>query len=351
MSGARRSISRFQAVVAVDDATVEVVEVRRGEASAIQRNERAKVRRDHRHFGQDHPLRLVAGMHEGLDDLQALGELLGLQLGRRFRDLDLQPLGDRLQIHALQDFADRLGADHGGEGILTVFVLRAEIILLVQELTVLERGQARIEDDVGFEVEDALEILQRHVEQQADARGQRLQEPDVRDGRGERDVSHALAPHARQRDLDAALLADDALVLHALVLAAQALVVLDRPEDTRAEQSITFRLERAIVDRLGLLDLAEAPRQDLVGARDRDLDLVERLWLNDRAEEIHHLLIHAHLLVRGGRVCETRGPTLGRTISRADPSKSARIDIVTTRPPRRGAVAPRWAWARCSARR
>ena len=136
-----------------------------------------------------------------------------------------------------------------------------------------------IEHDVGFEIQDALEILQRHVEQKPDARGQRLQEPDMRDRRGERDVAHALAPHARQRHLDAALLADDALVLHALVLAAQALVVLDRPEDARAEQAVTLGLERAVVDRLGLLDLAERPRQNLLGARDRDLDLVERLGL------------------------------------------------------------------------
>ena len=63
----------------------------------------------------------------------------------------------------------------------------------------------------------------------------------------------------RQRHLDAALLADDALVLHALVLAAQALVVLDRPEDARAEQAVALGLEGAVVDRLRLLDLAVGP--------------------------------------------------------------------------------------------
>ena len=44
------------------------------------------------------------------------------------------------------------------------------------------------------------------------------------------DVTHALAPHSGLNDLDTALLARDAAVLHALVLAAQALVVLDRTE-------------------------------------------------------------------------------------------------------------------------
>jgi hypothetical protein len=43
-------------------------------------------------------------------------------------------------------------------------------------------------------------------------------------------MAHALAAHLGQRDLDAALLADDAAVLEALVLAAQALVVLTGPK-------------------------------------------------------------------------------------------------------------------------
>ena len=91
----------------------------------------------------------------------------------------------------------------------------------------------------------------------------------MRDRRGERDVAHALAAHLGLDDLDAALLADDAAVLHALVLAAVALVVLHRPEDLRAEQAIALRLERAVVDRLGLLDLAVRPLADLLRRGER----------------------------------------------------------------------------------
>ena len=299
----------LQAVVAVDDAPVEIVEVRGRETAAIQRHERAQIGRNDRHFGQYHPLRLVAGMHEGLDDLQALGEALGLQFALRLGDFDLQVLGDLLQVHALENFADRLGADHRRKAVLAVFVERAQIVVLAEQLTVLERRQAGVEHDVRFKIEDALEILERHVEQQADARGQRLQEPDMGDRRGERDVPHALAPNARQRDFDAALLADDALVLHALVLAAQALVILNRPEDARAEQSVALGLEGTVVDRLRLLDLAERPREDLLRARDRDLNLVERLWLSDRREGIRDFLIHSCIscgAVR--RALRARGP-------------------------------------------
>src|SRR5260370_4431655 len=109
------------------------------------------------------------------------------------------------------------------------------------------------------------------------------------------DMAHALAANPRQRHLDAALLADDALVLHALVLAAQALVILDRPEDARAEQPIAFGLERAVVDGLRLLDLAVGPRQDFLRTGDRDPDLIEHLRRDLGAEEIDDFLIHQGL--------------------------------------------------------
>src|SRR5262249_42606582 len=112
----------------------------------------------------------------------------------------------------------------------------------------------------------------------------------------ELDMAHALAPDARQRDLDRALLADDALVLHALVLAAQALVVLDRPEDACAEQAVALRLEGPVVDGLRLLDLAVGPGQNLLGRRDRDPDLVEDLSRRRRVKKIHNLLVHRLLL-------------------------------------------------------
>src|SRR3546814_20114253 len=91
----------------------------------------------------------------------------------------------------------------------------------------------------------------------ADARGQRLEEPDVRDRAGQVDVAHALAAHLGQGDLGAALFAHHAAVLHALVLAAQALVVLDRPAEGGAEQAVPLGPEGAVVVGLGRVYLPE----------------------------------------------------------------------------------------------
>jgi hypothetical protein len=146
-------------------------------------------------------------------------------------------------------------------------------------LHAIQRRHARIDDDEAFEVQHALDVAQRHVEHHAQARRQRLEEPDVRGRRGQLDVAHALATHLGQRDFDAALLADHTAVLEALVLAAQALVVLDRAEDLGAEQTIALRLEGAVVDGFRLLDFAVGPGADLVRRRETDGDRVELFFL------------------------------------------------------------------------
>src|SRR5207249_2537939 len=124
--------------------------------------------------------------------------------------------------------------------------------------------------DRGREVQDLLELARRDVEQVADAARDALEEPDVRDRRGQVDVAHALAAHLLAGHLDAAALADDALVADALVLAAIALPVLGRTEDALAEEPVALRLERAVVDGLGLGHLAGRPIPDLLAGRETD---------------------------------------------------------------------------------
>ena len=264
----------LQPVVAVDDAAIEIVEVRGREAAAVERDQRAQFRRNHRNHVEDHPLRAVARLAERVDHLEALG-VLQLLLRRQLAahllaQLDREPL----DVDALEQLLDRLGAHLRLEAVLVLFT-RLAVLLFVEQPVLLQLGLARIDDDVGLEVEDALEIAQRDVEQVADAARQPLEEPHVADRRGQRDVAEALAPHLGLRDFDAALVADHAAVLHALVLAAQALPVGDRPEDLRAEQAVAFRLEGPVVDRLRLGDLAVRPRHDLLGRRETDANRVE----------------------------------------------------------------------------
>jgi hypothetical protein len=51
-------------------------------------------------------------------------------------------------------------------------------------------------------------------------------------------------------------------VLHALVLATQALIIFDRAKNFRAKQTFTLGLESAVINGLGFFNLAERPRTD-----------------------------------------------------------------------------------------
>src|SRR4029079_15152126 len=210
---------------------------------------------------------LDLGVGAGADVLEVLvpGLLGALELVRlRVALLELLELGlvllvalAQLELALLLHVAD-LGADVTLEGLE----------VLVTALLVDPR------DDVRGEVDDLLEALRRDVEQVAEAARHTLEVPDVRDGRSQLDVAHALAPHLGTRHLDAAALADDPLEADALVLAAVALPVLRRTEDLLAEEPVLLRLERAVVDRLRLLHLAVRPRQDVVRGRQVDSEPV-----------------------------------------------------------------------------
>ena len=109
------------------------------------------------------------------------------------------------------------------------------------------------------EVEDPLQVAGRDVEQQSQAAGDALGEPDVGHRGGQRDVPHALTADLGACHLDAAPVADHALVADLLVLAAVALPVLRGTEDALAEQPVLLRPKRAVINGLRLRDLAVGP--------------------------------------------------------------------------------------------
>ncbi len=88
----------LEAVVAVDDPAVEVIEVAGGEASAVQLDHGPDLRGDDRQHVDNHPLGLVAGEAEGVHHLQALDNA-GLLLAGGVAQLRVELGGELLQIH------------------------------------------------------------------------------------------------------------------------------------------------------------------------------------------------------------------------------------------------------------
>ena len=208
---------------------------------------------------------------EQLDPLREfLADLLALGFGHGLLQL-LRLLG---QVHLRQRLAHGFRAHLGDERVRTVGFAGFAIFVLVEQLVLLERRVARVNDEVILVINHAFQVAGRHVEHQADAGRHALEKPDVADGHGQFDVAHALAADAGERHLDAAAVADDAAMLDALVFAAGTFPVLDRAENAFAEQAALFRLERAVIDGFGVFDLAFGPGTDGFRRRDGNRDVI-----------------------------------------------------------------------------
>ncbi len=141
----------LEAVVPVDDAPVQVVEVRRREAAAVELDHRAQLRRDHRHCLEDHPLGAVLGREERRDDLQPLDRAL-LLLPLRGADRLAQARGLGLEVEVLEQVADRLRA-HAAAEVHAEPVRRSEAVLeLAEDLLV-------VDDELRLELAEELPRL------------------------------------------------------------------------------------------------------------------------------------------------------------------------------------------------
>ena len=102
----------------------------------------------------------------------------------------------------------------------------------------------------------------------------------MRNGGGKLDVTHTLTAYLLRRDLDAALLTDPAHEALSLIFAAHTLPVLCRAKDSLTEQAVSFCLQRAVVDGLGLRDLTERPAADHFGGSETYLNGIKNILIH-----------------------------------------------------------------------
>src|SRR5260370_3220560 len=245
---------------------MKVVWGRSGEAAGGQRHKREQLRWKHRNHVENHPLRLVAALAEGFQNLEALGERDALLERRIGLHLFAELLGQLVYFHTAEKLLDGFCAHLGGE-LARVFLLQFAILVFEQNFPFAENGDfAGIHDDERFEIKDALKIAHGNVQQIADAAGQALEEPHVRTGRSQLDMAEALAAHLAQAAFDAALIADHTAMLHPLVFSAQALPVGYGAKNLGAEEAVALGIERAVADSLRLGDFTVRPRTNFFPA-------------------------------------------------------------------------------------
>jgi hypothetical protein len=81
-------------------------------------------------------------------------------------------------------------------------------------------------------------------------------------------------------------------MFHALILAAIALVILDRPKNLGTEKSIAFGLKCPVVNGLRFFDLSMGPVPDLARRSERNSYRVETYWFlgfSKKAKQFFHI--------------------------------------------------------------
>ena len=103
-------------------------------------------------------------------------------------------------------------------------------------------------------------------------------------------MSHAVTTNFAVGDFDAATFASDTAVTYTLVLAAIALPILGWTKDTLAKETVFFRLERPVVDRLRFGNLTVRPTENSLRRSNADLYVVKAV--NTRSHLLTDLQQH-----------------------------------------------------------
>ena len=210
-----------------------------------------------------------------MQQLDALRQFLADLLALGFRHRDGQFIGLLDEIHAARALRARLPRPSWRRTLPRRRFRALRGFKFRQQLIRLERRVARINHEIILVINHAFQMARGHVQRQTDARGHALEEPDVLHVGTASSMWPMRSRRTRdERHFDAATVADDAAMLDAFILAAGTFPVLDGTENAFAEKAALFRLERAVVDRLWILDFALAPRADGFGRRERDADVV-----------------------------------------------------------------------------
>src|SRR5208283_3044327 len=111
----------LQPVVAVDHPAIKVVQVRGGEAAAVERHQRTQVGRQHRQHLEDHPFGLDSRLVERLEHLQPLGDLLDLGVRPGRLQVLAQPGDLSIDVERAQQLADAFRA-HARRKVVAVLL-------------------------------------------------------------------------------------------------------------------------------------------------------------------------------------------------------------------------------------
>ena len=159
----------LETVVTIDDATIQIVQVRGRKAATFQRHQRTKIRRNDWKNFHDHGFWTAVRLSKALAELQTLGQLLANLLGLRLGHRLFQFLDGIGKIDPTENVTDGFSTHANAESVCAVLLFGFTKIDFGQKLTTLQGCAAWLDDHVVFIIDDALQGAGRHIQHQTDA--------------------------------------------------------------------------------------------------------------------------------------------------------------------------------------
>ncbi len=267
----------FEAVVTVDHATIQIIQVTCCKATAIKLHHGAKVWWDDGNNVHDHPFGAIVGGAEGFHHFQTFhrtGTFLTFGfaiafLFDQFSNIFFELLADGIQIHLGEDFFERFCTHSCTEATTTAIALHLAIFRIGDEFMQFEPCFgciAGIEHDEIGEIQHLFKRSWADIKEHAHTARNALEIPDMTHRCGQLDVTHALTAHFGTGHLHTTFVTNFVLVFEfdTFIFTAVTFPVLLRSKNALTEKAITFRLQCAVVDGFGFGHFAKAPFKNLL---------------------------------------------------------------------------------------
>ena len=150
-------------------------------------------------------------------------------------------------------------------------ILSFTILIFRQYFFICKFCISRIRYDEIGEIQNFFQSSRRNVQHQSHTGRDPFKVPDVRYRGGQLDVTHPLSSYFCFRYFYTALIAYDAFVTNSFIFPAVTFPVLCRSKDPFTVQSVFFRFQSSVVDRLRFGNLSMRPAQDLFSRCQPDL--------------------------------------------------------------------------------
>ena len=154
----------FEAVVSIDHPPIKIVQIGSGKAPTFQWHQRPEIWRNDWQHHKNHPIRTGLAGDEALKKLDALGQFFAYLLAAGLRHRNLQLLNLFIQVDRFESSSDSTRTHFCLKSVSPVGLPSLAIFHFAEQLMLLQRSRARVNDKVIFIINHTLELTRSHVE-------------------------------------------------------------------------------------------------------------------------------------------------------------------------------------------